>query len=483
VLATTRRALLTAVGERGAIRAHVARPLVRRGPMRRGATASVVALVLLALGVRLALVPFHRFMPNRVCTSDSAAYLELARSLSDRGVFGRGAQMAGYSPENPGDLETFRTPGYPFLLAMLMRLPAPAIPLVLGLQILLDAVAVVLVFLMGRGVLPLRWAFAAGLVQVIDVARVVYSNMVMSDVAFTFLLSVAAWLVVSADPEHPNGRAALAGIALTAATAVRPVGVLVFLPLGVFLTVRKAGGKAITILTVAAMVFPAGWTVRNGLRVGQWTLSSAFDLNLCLVAAAKVQARAEGISRAEAERMLGEAAVASSPGPDPAARSAAFRAVGWRTLRRYPNAAAHELLLSAMEITLAGERRNLLRLLGHPGGSDELPAFGEGARDPRAILGELLRGQPSGAALVALQLVWNAVLLMAAAVGVVALACRRKYAELGLLMLMLVVVLGPSLVVANGRLRMPVSFVVTLLGVYGVRSVFSRRTGSSAGAA
>jgi hypothetical protein len=37
-----------------------------------------------------------------------------------------------------------------------------------------------------------------------------------------------------------------------------------------------------------------------------------------------------------------------------------------------------------------------------------------------------------------------------------------------------VVVLGPSLVVGNGRLRMPVSFVITLLGVYGVQSVFSR---------
>jgi hypothetical protein len=257
----------------------------------------------------------------------------------------------------------------------------------------------------------------------------------------------------------------------------------VFVPVGVFLLLRKAGSKAVATLTVAAMVFPGAWTVRNGVRVGQWTLSSAFDLNLCLVAAAKVKARAEGISRAEAERMLVEEAVASSPGPGAAARSAAFRASGWKTLRRYPSAAADELLLSAMEITLAGERRNLLRLLGRPGGSDEVSALGEGPRDPRAILGALMRGQPNGAALVALQLVWNAVLVVAAAVGVVGLARRRKYAELSLLVLMLVVVLGPSLVVANGRLRMPVSFVVTLLGVCGVRSVFWRRTGSSGGGA
>jgi hypothetical protein len=451
--------------------------------MRHGAATSVVLLILLAIGVRLALVPFHQFQMNRVCTTDSATYLDLARSLSQRGVFNRGVGVAGHSPENPGELETFRTPGYPFLLAVLMRLPAPTIPLVLGLQILLDAVAVALVFLIGREVLPLRWAFAAGLVQVVDVARVVYSNMMMSDVAFTFLLSLAVWLVVSADSGHPNRRAAIAGVAITAATAVRPVGVLVFVPVGVFLLLRKAGSKTIATLTVAAMVFPAAWMVRNGVRGGQWTLSSAFDLNLCLVAAAKVKARAEGISRSDAERRLGEAAVASSPGPDPAARSAAFRAVGWGTLRRYPSATAHELILSAFEITLAGERRNLLRLLGRPGGSDEVPALAEGPRAPRAMFAALLRGRPSVAALVAVQVVWNAVLMVAAAVGVVELARRRKYAELGLLMLMLVVVLGPSLVVANGRLRMPVSFVVALLGAYGVWSVSLRRTASSAGAA
>jgi len=426
-------------------------------------------------------VPFHRFIPNRVCTIDSVAYLELARSLSERGIFGRGVQVEGHSPENPGDLETFRTPGYPFLLAVLMRLSIPTIPLALVLQMVLDAVAVALVFLIGCEVLPMRWALAAGLVQVIDVARIVYSNLVMSDVAFTFLISVAVWLVMSAQGEHPEGRAALAGVALTAATAVRPVGILVFLPVVAFLIVKKAGAKAIALLTVAAMVFPAAWTVRNGVCAGQWTVSSAFDLNLCLVAAAKVKARAEGISRADAERELGEAAIASSRGSDPAVRSAAFRTVGWGTLRRYPSAAAHELLLSGVEITLAGERRNLLRLLGHPGGSDEVPALGEGPRDPRAMVGALVRGQLTVVALLAIQLAWNAVLLLGAAVGGVELARRRRYAELGLFVLMLVVVLVPSLVVANGRLRMPVSFVITLLGAYGVSSVLSRSTGSPVG--
>jgi hypothetical protein len=451
--------------------------------MRNGAVTPVIVLVLLAICVRLAFVPFHRFIPKRVCTTDSAAYLQLARSLSERGEFGRGPEAAAQSAENPADLETFRTPGYPFLLAVLMGLPVPTIQIALSFQILVDALGVALVFLVGCRFMPARWAFAAALIQVVDVARVVYCNMVMSDVAFTFLVSVAVWLAVTTDLGHPICRVALAGTALTAATAVRPVGILVFLPIVLFLLLRDAGCKAIATLTVVAMVFPAAWTVRNGLRAGQWTLSSAFDLNLCLVAAAKVKARAEGISRADAERRLGTAAVASSPGPDLAARSGAFRRVGWKTLCRYPRATAHELVLSAMELTLAGERRNLLRLLGGPGGSDEVSALGEGPRDPRAMVGALMRGQPRVAGLVAVQLLWNALLLVAAGVGVVELARRRRYAEFGLFMLMLVVVLGPSLVVGNGRLRMPVSFVISLLGVYGVRSVVSRRIGRRRGSA
>jgi hypothetical protein len=443
--------------------------------MKPGVRTRVVVLILLAVVVRLAVVPFHCFLPSRVTTPDSQAYLELARSLNERGVFGRGAQSETQAPENPTDRETFRTPGYPFLLAVLMRLPVPTIAITVSLQILLDSVAVVVVFLIGCAVLPVRWAFAAGLLQVVDVARVVYSNMVMSDVAFTFLVSIAVWLVVTADVERPGGRSALAGLALTVATAVRPVGILVFVPLAVFLLLRKAGAKAIAALVVVALVFPAAWTVHNGVAAHQWVISSAFDLNLCLVAGAKVKARAEGISRAEAERSLGEAAIAASPGTDLATRSTAFRRLGWGTLWRYPGAAAHELLLSGMEITLAGERRNLLRLLGLPGGADEVGALGEGQRDPAAVIGALLRRKPCEAALVAVQVAWNAVLLLGAAVGAVKLGRRREWAELAMFALMLVVVLGPSLVVANGRLRMPVSFVVTLLAVYGAWSAGNGR--------
>jgi hypothetical protein len=426
-----------------------------------------LGLALLAALVRTALVPVHGFAPGRTFTPDSVPYLELAQGLVDRGSFGRTAGTGGSGPENPGRVEVFRTPGYPVLIAALMGLHVPVVPSLLGVQIVLDAAGVALAFLLARTFLPLGWAIAVGLTQVFDVARIVYANMVMSDVVFTFLIAAALYLVAGAGRGRSAGRAALAGIALSLATAVRPIGVLVFLPAAAFLAMRRAGLRAVALVTAGALLFPVAWTLRNGAKTGVWALSNAFDYNLCLVAAAKVKARAEGIGRAEAERTLIGEAVASTPGANVAARTAAFRRIGWRTLALHPGAALHEAVTSGFELALAGERRNVLRLLGLPAGRDDVPALGEGRRDPAVAAAALAGRSPLEIGLVGSQAVWNAVLWIGAVLGVVHLVRRRRWPELVLLGMTVVVVLGPSLVVANGRMRMPVAAVVALLAAYG----------------
>jgi hypothetical protein len=428
----------------------------------------VLVLVVLALGVRIAFVPCHRFALDRTLTPDSVAYLELARSLTERAVFGRGADAARLSPENPGTIEVFRTPGYPALLAAFTRLNVAPVPAVVSLQILLDVVAVVFAFFLALTMMPPRWASAVGLVLVIDVARVVYANMVMSDVVFTFLISGALYLVAGIVGRPGDLRILVAGVALTLATAVRPVGLLAVVPFAVFLGMRKASIRMVALFALTTMAFPLAWTVRNGTSTGQWVVSNAFDYNLCLVAAAKVKARAEGIPRGEAQRVLIDSAVTLSRGGDLAARSAAFRRVGWQTLCRYPGATVREAVWSCLEITLAGERRNLLRLVGDPRGSDTVAAVGETARGPVASAAALARRDSPEAVLVATQLVWNGLLWAFALVGAVTLARHGRWAELLLFGLTLVVVLVPSLVVANGRMRMPVSAVVALLAIYGL---------------
>ena len=425
-------------------------------------------LVILAFGVRVAFVPCHRFAPERTLTPDSAAYLELGRNLADRGVFGRGADAAHHSPENPSSIEVFRTPGYPVVLAAFVRLNVAPVPAAVTLQIVLDVVAVVFAFLLALTMMPPRWAFAVGMVLVVDVARVVYANMVMSDVVFTFLISAALCLAVGGVGRSSAPRILLAGIALSLATAVRPVGLLAVVPFGVFLGVRRAGSRLVVLFALTAVAFPFAWTVRNGMSTGLWVVSNAFEYNLCLVAAAKVKARAEGIPRTEAQRVLVDSAIGLSPGGDLASRSAAFRRVGWQTLSRYPAATAREAVWCCLEITLAGERRNLLRLFGAPGGGDTVAAVGETARGPSAGAAALAQRDTLEAILVVTQLFWNGLLSVFAVVGAVKLARHRRWPELILFGLTVVAILGPSLVVANGRMRMPVSPIVALLAIYGL---------------
>lgn len=314
-----------------------------------------LVLVVLALGVRIAFIPCHRFTPERTLTRDSVAYLELARSLAERGVFARGADAARLSPENPDDIEVFRTPGYPALWAAFTLLNVAPVPAIVSLQILLDVVAVVFAFLLALTMMQPRWAFAVGLVLVIDVARVVYPNMVMSDVVFTLLISAALYLVTGVAGRPGNLRILLAGVTLSLATAVRPVRLLAVVPFGVFLSMRRARIRMVALFALTAVAFPVAWTVRNGTSTGQWVVSNAFDYNLCLVVAAKVKAVAEGIPRAEAQRALVDSAVTLSSGSDLAARSAAFRHVGWQTLSRYPGATVREAVWSCLEITLVRE--------------------------------------------------------------------------------------------------------------------------------
>ena len=300
-----------------------------------------------------------------------------------------------------------------------------------------------------------------------------YANLVMSDVLFTFLVVLAIWLLTDIDGAPAAVRAGAAGTIVSLASAVRPLGAAIVVPAAIALALRRARLSAVAAFTAAALLFPLAWVVRNGVRTGVWALSSAFDYNLCLVAAAKVKAQAEGISRATAERVLVNEAMRSSPGADAAARVRAFRRVGYATLRRHPLTTLREIGASTLETGLAGERRNLLLLFGAGGGATV--TLGEMTRSPRVALTELAESPPLERALVIGQAGWNAAVWVACALGVWRLARCRRGADLALYGLTVVAVLGPSLVVGTGRMRMPVSPMIAGLAAAGVWGLARRR--------
>jgi hypothetical protein len=437
---------------------------------RRPALALLVAAVL----VRAAPLAWHGVSNARTQTPDSATYLDLARNLADGDGFGRRPEAARRAPENPSTVEIFRTPGYPAFLALLMRLGVPVDATAVACQILLDAVAIVLSFLAARRLLPVGWAVAAAGVQVVDVPRVVYADLLMSDTLFTFLVVLAIWLLADTSAAPGPLRGGAAGVIISLATAVRPLGTATVVPLALALGARRARASVVVLFVGLALVFPTAWIIRNGVRTGAWSLSSAFDYNVCLVAAAKVKAHADGMSRAAAEHTLVERAVASSPGHDLAARARAFRRIGLATLREHPLATLREVGVSALEMTLAGERRSVMRLIGVGSGARPGNALGETTRSPRRVLVALLRRPPLEQALVVGQLAWNMAIWLAFLLGVWLLVRQHRPAELMLYGLTVLAILVPSLVVGTARMRIPASPMIAAVAAAGGWSLTPR---------
>ena len=454
-------------------------PEPRRGAggIPRSALHLAVVLVV-ALAVRVAFIPWHGFAADRVLTPDSSVYLELGRNLAEEGSFGRSPESPAGAVENPSTFEIFRTPGYPAVIAALSRITPYVLPATVCLGVLLDVALVALVYLTARSLVEPGWALAAAAFVAVDLGHVVYANMVMSDALFAFLVGLAACALMYPAASRPLV-IPLAAVALTFACAVRPVGTLMFAPAAAMLALRRVAPRRIVAFAMLALAFPVLWTVRNGLGAGFWSVSNALDYNLCLVTAARVEAASTGTTFRDASRALVGAAVRSSPGDDPARRSAAFVRTGLGVLRSHPGATLREAGLSLGEFAFAGERRNLLQLIGLPTAESAAPSIGESVRGGPTRLAAAWAAPRSELLLVAVPAAWNFALWIAATAGSVALARGGRWPELTLLGGLVAYVAAASIAVANGRMRMPVTGVLAVLAVYGIRQFTRARSGAA----
>lgn len=126
---------------------------------------------------------------------------------------------------------------------------------------------------------------------------------------------------------------------------------------------------------------------------------------------------------------------------------------------------------------LAGERRNLLKMLGAPGGEDTVRTISDGRRGPAGVAGYLGRAGPGVAMMVVAQALFNILVLVFFIDGV-----RRwlKLEERGfgaLLLGVLLYVLLVSMVVASARMRIPVSFILCGFAAFSITGTAARMTG------
>jgi len=208
-------------------------------------------------------------------TGDARGYILLADNLRMHGVFSV-ATSAPYYPES------FRAPGYPLFLAILVSI-AGSYTGALVLQAALMALAPLLLYALVRPYHE-RAALWGSIVFAVEPLRLFYSASLLSDALFAVLLLGALLLLV-------RGRASLlyaaaAGAVLGAAMLVRPIAIFLPILFAGYLVWRaqsfKRGAALGIMLCAAAGVVVLPWSLRNHALFGSYNISSVGAANLVL---------------------------------------------------------------------------------------------------------------------------------------------------------------------------------------------------------
>jgi hypothetical protein len=270
-----------------------------------------------AVAVLLQALLFFAVQPE--IAFDSASYMTQAESIASTGAARNAA----------GEPDTVRTPGYPLFLAAFLaaRLGYPgAIAVQHLLWIFVVAGITSLSFQLTR---RQTVAVVAGMIAAIDLPALQATNAILTETWATVFVSLAAWQAYRSAQTGDVVAAVIAGLFAGVAAFIRPVAILLGVPLALAIVVagaREYRVRAAAVLLMSSLVIPAAWTARNYLQTGVATFSSIGSINLLLYRAAgtlairdpggvdaniqRRQAELDAVACRTAERRFGRACAA-----------------------------------------------------------------------------------------------------------------------------------------------------------------------------
>jgi 4-amino-4-deoxy-L-arabinose transferase-like glycosyltransferase len=206
---------------------------------------------------------------------DSEQYLLLGEGIRHRLSYGWNHEP-----------NTFRTPGYPLLLAVL----DDNVTVIVIVQAFLAGLTVFLVGLVGARLFNSRVGLVGAALVAADIPSIFSSGVVMSEVLFTFSVVLAAalvWGVGSRKLQAASCRPLLAGLVLGFAALVRPVALLGFVPFGIVLASQR-NWRGLVLMVAAFSLLPGIWVMRNYHHFHRLSLTSNGGYNLLYANAAAV---------------------------------------------------------------------------------------------------------------------------------------------------------------------------------------------------
>lgn len=286
-----------------------------------------------------------------VTANNSGAYLGLAEGLR------HGCGFAAWTGSKCASPETSRTPGYPVFLAIV-----PGVRAAIAAQALLWSVLCLVTGIFASR----RWGTSAGVIAclllALDVSSFVYSNKIMADVPFSFLLAAAALAELKAlERSRLDWRTTslilLASLLFACATVVRPIAQLV-VPLAFLFAVFMWRGNWRQRMTVGLLIISlqvlliGGWRYRNWKEAGVDTFSTVAAFNLYNFRAAGTIAYATGQSLETVWRTWDQSHPES------------FTRRALEVIRQHPFAFAYMTCRTFVYLAVVPDRGPLARVLG-----------------------------------------------------------------------------------------------------------------------
>lgn len=233
----------------------------------------------------------------RLVTDDAAGYWLLAGNLVRHHAFSR-MDAAPYLPD------AIRTPGYPLFVAGVLSAVGEHPWILLALQAIIGLAAIYFIYRSGEILFGELAGQVAGALAALDLYMVQYSLIVWSDWLFTLDMSIAIFLMARILGHEGRSRKIELGLglALGIGALIRPVGLMLVVPVLLFLLGLKLtrGELAIGYLRRAGLVLLgwgiaiAPWVARNWIVFGEPGFSASGGFNLLFGTAVVATARDEG---------------------------------------------------------------------------------------------------------------------------------------------------------------------------------------------
>lgn len=181
------------------------------------------------------------------------------------------------------------------------------------LNSLLGTATGILVFKLARVIAGARAANCAVLLYCLEPSTFHYSTVVMTEMPFTFCLTLSLWFLYRTLERGMLSSAMASGVWMGIATLVRPILFFAFAPVAIticILSIRANNGlrRSLTLGAVvlcAAVLSVAPWQLRNWVRTGDASLSQVENANLYFFDAAAVLGRLSGESVQIVQQRLG----------------------------------------------------------------------------------------------------------------------------------------------------------------------------------